>query len=98
MPYPLTFSSSLYVKHSPYETSDAVFGVKDSLIVELGTVTPEQAKEHSIKEGSKLITYDFVLVSDEEAKQLREKKAMEAMEKLGKKMKLWEGLPVPDVD
>lgn len=44
------------------------------------------------------MTYDFVLVSGEEARQLREKNAMEAMEKLGKRMKLLDGLPVPDVD
>lgn len=44
------------------------------------------------------MTYDFVLVSDKEVKELRDKLAMEAMEKLGRKMKLYEGLPVPDVD
>lgn len=89
---------SLYVKGSPYEASDAVFGVKETLIVELGTVNREQADRYSVKEGTKLIAYDFVLVSDEEARNLREKNAMEAMEKLGQRMKLLDGLPVPDVD
>lgn len=89
---------SLYVKGSPYETSDAVFGVKESLIVELGTVDREQAEKYGVKEGTKLLNYDFVLVSDEEARNLRERNAMEAMEKLGKRMKLLDGLPVPDVD
>jgi len=51
-----------------------------------------------VPKGSKLLTYDFVLVSDEEARCLREEEAMASMEKLGRKMKLYEGLPVPDVD
>jgi hypothetical protein len=37
-------------------------------------------------------------VSDDESRKLREEKAMEAMEKLGRRMKLYKGLPVPDVD
>lgn len=75
-----------------------MFGVKESLIVELGTVDREQADKYGVKEGTKLLKYDFVLVSDEEARKLREKKAMEAMESLGKRMKLLDGLPVLDVD
>lgn len=90
--------SALYLRNDPYETSDAVFGVKESLLVDLGTVNAEQAKQYGVEEGGKLLSYDFVLVSEEEARQLREKKALEAMEKLGKRMKLVEGLPVPELD
>ena len=75
-----------------------MFGVKESLLIDLGTVTAEQASMYGVKEGSKLISYDFVLVTDEESRKLREKNAMEAMEKLGRHMKLYKGLPVPDVD
>ena len=89
---------ALYLRGDPYETSDAVFGVKDSLLIDLGTVTPEQAKQYGMKEGSRLISYDFVLVSKEESDRLREKNAMEAMQKLGRNMKMYNGLPVPDVD
>lgn len=64
----------------------------------MGTVNPEQAKRYGVEEGSKLITYDFVLVSDEESRKLREGQAMAAMEKLGRRMKLYKGLPVPEVD
>jgi len=91
-------SSALYLRGDPYETSDAVFGVKETLLVDLGTVTAEQAQKYDFKEGGKLITYDFVLVTDTEAKSLREDEAMKAMEALGRRMKLYEGLPVPDVD
>lgn len=90
--------TSLYLRGDPYETSDAVFGVKESLLIDLGTVTPEQAKTYGVREGCRLIGYNFVLVSEEESRKLREGNAMQAMEKLGKKMKLWNGLPVPDVD
>lgn len=88
----------MYLRGDPYETSDAVFGVKETLLVSLGTVNAEQAKKYDTKEGSKLITYDFVLVTDEEAKNLREEEAMKAMEALGRRMKLYQGLPVPEVD
>jgi hypothetical protein len=88
----------LYLRGDPYETSDAVFGVKESLLIDLGTVNAEQASKYGVKEGSKLISYDFVLVTDEESRKLREEKAMEAMKKLGISAKLYKGLPVPDVD
>lgn len=90
--------TSLYIRGDPYETTDAVFGVKDTLLIDVGTVTSEQVQKYGVKEGTNLIAYDFVLVSEKEAGQLREKKAMEAMEAQGRKMKMYEGLPVPDVD
>lgn len=75
-----------------------MFGVKDSLLIDLGTVDGDQASKYGVKEGSKLISYDFVLVTDEESRKLREKNGMEAMEKLGRRMKIYKGLPVPDID
>lgn len=92
-------SRALYLRNDPYETSDAVFGVKDSLLVNLQTLTDEKiATEYDVKVGIKFIRYDFVLVSDAEAQQLREEKAMEAMAAQGRTMRLLNGLPVPDVD
>ena len=61
-----------------------MFGVKESLIVDLGTVNAEQAKKYDVKEGSKLLTYDFVLVTDEETRKLRDGEALKAMKKLGR--------------
>lgn len=90
--------TALYLRHDPYESSDAVFGVKESLVVDLGRVTKEQVAKYGVVEDSALLTYAFVLVSDKEAQQLREKKAMEAMAAQGRKMKMYNGLPVPDVD
>lgn len=90
--------TALYLRGSKYEHTDAVFGVKESLLIDLKPVDAEMAKKYDVKEGTKLISYDFVLVSEEDSRKLREKNAMAAMEKLGRRMKLYKGLPVPDVD
>ncbi|KAF4951216.1 hypothetical protein FGADI_7621 [Fusarium gaditjirri] len=91
--------TALYRKDDPYETTDAVFGVKDSLIVDIKKVEDEEtAKKYGVKIGSALMTYDFVLVSDEAAAKLRREKAEEAMAKLGRKFRFIDDLPVPDVD
>ena len=67
--------------------------------MDLKTVTePGMAKKYGVELGSKLMTYDFVLVSDQEAEELRTKKAMEAMKAQGRRMKMYKGLPVPDLD
>lgn len=81
-------------------TSDAVFGVKDSLIVPMGKVSAEQAKKYGVSEGIALLTHDFVLVTDEETQQLRDKNSTEALAKLfpGKKVELLDHLPVPALD
>lgn len=90
---------ALYIKGSDYETSDAVFGVKDSLIVGLDAATPEEAKQYNVKEGTQVLKYDFVLVTDEETKQLRHDEAVKAMKGLGREgMMIVNGLPVPEVD
>jgi len=72
--------------------------VKDSLVVELGKVSKEMAEKYGVDEGIALMTYDFVLVSEKESTDLRNEKSKTALEKLGRKVKILEGLPVPDVD
>ena len=82
-----------------YESSDAVFGVKQSLIVSISTVSPEQAKKYDVPEGTALLEHDFVLVTEEESRKLREEKSREALEKLGiTRMRMVDCLPVPEVD
>ncbi|OOQ90400.1 Hydroxyquinol 1,2-dioxygenase [Penicillium brasilianum] len=90
--------TALYLRNDPYETSDAVFGVKDSLTVDLGKVGPELAAQYNVPEGQALLTYDFVLVSDEETSALRANNSKIALDKLGRKVKIVNGLPVPDLD
>jgi hypothetical protein len=63
------------VRDDPYESTDAVFGVKDSLVVSLQKVEDEeQAKKYGVKLGCSLISYDFVLVTEEAAAKLRRKR------------------------
>jgi len=64
-------------------------------------VTDEQAAKYNVAKGCKLLTWDFVLVTDEVTRKLREGEARKAMEKLGlKNMQIVNGLPlpVPEVD
>ncbi len=90
--------SALYPRGDPFETSDPVFGVKESLIVDLGKVDDEIAEKYGVKKGTALLEYDFILATDEEAGAMRERKAIEAMKKQNRKMKMLNGLPVPDLD
>ncbi|KAI1502012.1 dioxygenase [Biscogniauxia marginata] len=90
--------TALYMRGDPYETSDAVFGVKQSLIVDLDKVDAATAKEYGIAEGSWFLKQEFVLTSQEETERLRDQNAVEALRKLGLRMKLVDHLPVPDLD
>lgn len=92
------FCRALYLRGDPYESSDAVFGVKDSLVVDLHEVDSTEAEKYGVKAGHRVLRHDFVLVSDKEANDLRDRKSREALEKLGRKVKFLNGLPVPDVD
>lgn len=90
--------TALYLRNDPYETSDAVFGVKNSLVVDIGRAGPEYARKYGVAEDHALLTYDFVLVSDTETGDLRARNSKEALDKLGRKVKIVNGLPVPDLD
>ena len=88
--------SALYPRGDPYETSDPVFGVKESLTVDLSTVTdPDMAARYDVPLGMSLLTYDFVLLTEAEARGLRKAKAIEAMEKQSRNVVFWNDLPVP---
>ncbi|KAL8942254.1 MAG: hypothetical protein Q9216_001779 [Gyalolechia sp. 2 TL-2023] len=93
--------TALYISSDPYIISDAVFGVKSSLCISPTPASTSLAQKYSIEEGSPVIEYDFVLVRDEEARELKLQKNREAMERLGsRKWRLEgaEGLPIMDVD
>jgi hypothetical protein len=69
----------LYRRGDPYEKTDAVFGVKESLIIDFETVTDtSMADRYGVSSGCALIQYDFVLVDKDEATKLRETRAREA--------------------
>ncbi|KAJ4856783.1 dioxygenase domain-containing protein [Trichoderma breve] len=91
--------TALYLKNDPYETSDAVFGVKRTLVVELKTVQDkETAEQYGVDVGCALLKYEFVLVTKQEAIDLRYQNAEAAMKAQGKQMQYINGLPVPDID
>lgn len=89
-------SRALYPRGDPYETSDPVFGVKESLTVDLSTVTdPDMARRYNVPLGMSLLTYDFVLLTEPQARELRKAKAIEAMEKQSRSVVFCNDLPVP---
>lgn len=92
--------TALYIPPDEYMTSDAVFGVKESLIVPMGKVGKDMAEKFGVEEGLALLQHDFVLVTEEETRRLRDANAMDAMGKLfpGKKVTLLDHLPVPELD
>lgn len=93
--------TALYLRGDPYERTDAVFGVKESLIVDLKVVSDYEglAEKYDVTPETKLMRYDFVLVSDKEAGDLRHKLALEALEKQGiEGITVINGMLVPDVD
>ncbi|KAH9905292.1 dioxygenase [Xylariomycetidae sp. FL2044] len=90
--------TALYMRGDPYETSDAVFGVKQSLIVDLDRADGPTADRHGFPEGGWLLRHEFVLTSREETEALRDRNAVAALQGLGLRMKLVDHLPVPEVD
>lgn len=58
----------------------------------------EISVKYDVKTGTALLRFDFVLATEAEATAMKEVKAREAMSKLNRKMKMLNGLPIPDLD
>lgn len=73
------------MRGSKYETSDAVFGVKESLIVDITRVADEEdwPDKYGVGSNTALLKLDFVLLTEEENSLLREKKATDETERQG---------------
>jgi len=68
-------------------------------VVDIETASDEIAAKYKVGKGCKMLTWNFVLVTDEVTKKLREEEARKAMKKLGlEHMTIVNGLPVPEVD
>lgn len=67
-------------------------------MVDLGTATKEEAEKYGVEAGSKVLKHDFVLVTDQQSADLRNQKSMEALAALGRRCRIVDGLPVPEVD
>ncbi|KAF3932958.1 hypothetical protein ABW20_dc0102353 [Dactylellina cionopaga] len=88
-------TTALYLRGDPYETSDAVFGVKSSLVVDIESITSaEMADKYGMKVGDHLLKWDFVITTKEESDELKNRLAREALDKLGSTAKLENGIPV----
>lgn len=92
-----TLVTALYLRGDPYENSDAVFGVKSSLVVDIEE-EEEEEEEHVGGAKRRRLRYDFGMVTEEDTTELRVRKAVEALAKLGSRAKIVEGLPVAEVD
>ncbi|EGE05899.1 hydroxyquinol 1,2-dioxygenase [Trichophyton equinum CBS 127.97] len=90
--------TTLYPRNDPYEKSDAVFGVKSSLVVDYGVIDEAMAAEYGVAAGTPLLRHEFVLATVAQAREERDRNSIEAMRKLGRNVKIVDGLPVPDVD
>lgn len=89
---------ALYLRGDPYEKSDAVFGVKKSLVIDLDKVDKKTAEEYDVPEGTWLLRKDFVIITEKESLALRDELSTKALKDQGLKMKLVDHLPVPEVD
>lgn len=90
--------TALYIRGDPYESSDAVFGVKASLVVDFEPADEATAKRCGVDVGLPTLRWNFVLVTEEESSQLRDERSREALKQLGQNVTFVNGLPVPDVD
>ncbi|CEL53056.1 hypothetical protein RSOLAG1IB_06124 [Rhizoctonia solani AG-1 IB] len=73
-----TLITTVFPRGDPFLTSDAVFGAKKSLIVDLKDVDDEAlARKRGFKQGSKFkeLEFDFVLVKKEDADAARKARA-----------------------
>ncbi|KZT01219.1 aromatic compound dioxygenase [Laetiporus sulphureus 93-53] len=80
-----TLTTALYPEGDQYLSSDAVFGVKKSLVVTLQDIHDEaEARKRGFPQGEsfKLLQFDFILVPNEEAQAAREQFAQERAQKL----------------
>lgn len=75
-----------------------MFGVKKSLVIDLGRTDKATSEKYGVKEGTLLLEQEFVLVTKDETERLRDQNAVEALKKLGLHMKLVDHLPVPELD
>lgn len=75
-----------------------MFGVKKSLLVDLNQIDGDTAQRYAVSAQSKVLRRDFVLVTEQESAKLRDEKTQEAFGAAGFEYKLWNGMPIPDVD
>lgn len=90
------------MRGDPYETSDSVFGVKSSLIIDINKISDTKisdavlAAKYGLQTGDWILEKDFVLTTNEQNSKLRVREAEAALRRLGRRVKLVDGLPVAE--
>lgn len=91
-------TTALYLRGDKYEYSDAVFGVKSTLVIDLEIAEEDMATKYEVEVGCKVLKYGFVMVEKEVTTKLRREQAEEAMRAQGREVEWVDGLPVPALD
>ncbi|CAK9439593.1 uncharacterized protein LODBEIA_P36930 [Lodderomyces beijingensis] len=73
--------TALYEKGDPYETSDAVFGVKTPLIYTLDKLGEERAKKYGMNADDWYLKWHFKIVTEEQSVKLVQEKNKAALRK-----------------
>lgn len=88
--------TALYAKGDPYETSDAVFGVKTLLLYTLDKLGTEKAKKYGMDPDDWYLKWHFKIITKDEAKKLMVQKNQEALTRAATNLILnADGLPEP---
>ena len=88
----------LFLSGDPYQNSDVGFAVKKSLIVDANKVDDQLSLKYNVPEGSDFVSYEFILVAEEDVDKLRHQNATKVFEQLQGKVQIVNGLPVADVE
>ncbi|KAI1077722.1 protocatechuate 3,4-dioxygenase beta subunit [Whalleya microplaca] len=86
--------TALYFRSSKYCDSDAVFGVKTSLVVDIQDMDIGTVTKYSRPHIKKLLKYEFVLASDTETNMLRDKHSIAALKTTGREAILAGHVPI----
>ncbi|KAH9203737.1 Intradiol ring-cleavage dioxygenase [Leptodontidium sp. 2 PMI_412] len=90
-------TTALYLRGDPYESSDAVFGVKESLIIDLCQVQDIDglAERCGVSPETRLLKLDFVLLTAEEQRNTLEAEVQKEAARHNGTLKVVNGLLVP---
>jgi hypothetical protein len=93
------FLRAVHPRNDCYLGSDAAFGVRKPLVIDIGQASAEVAKTYNVAPGTRHAHHDFVLPTQAEAHAFRVERAKQDIEESGRKWTLDKnGLPVLDVD
>lgn len=91
--------TALYHKGDPFESSDAVFGVKKPLLFELVEIGEKKAKQFDMKPTDWFLEWDFTIVTESEAQKFRVEKTRNFLKEFDPTIEINDdGLPIAPLD